>query len=407
MNFNNNTLLYQYYNTYCYKMNNSSHQLIQQLKYELNEGYLNKCQNYNKIITITTSFISYVNLQNYIKNIIIETNENFENYKNLIIWENDIYELDGLDINIYSKIKNIFGLIVYIDANISDKYISIIKFYIENNTHMSIIVIIDYTNFNNQNNSFNLDDSIGFIKSNPNIKICEINFSQSQFIDKSNNSHLKNLYFLNPHSKSIIPSLICWYYYKKFLWFDDYEKKFKFFIDEIMVKSKTPSETPCDNDINLNNQLNILIEKFKNNEITIDLWTKYNKIYLIYTFINMYGYYETLNVNNLFCNCWKNIEDKIYPVDKFDYTKVKNIINKVFSIMILHDDIKIFDELYASYYKYNDVVFCDDVYKQNFYKHIDYEKITKKYSSKNYNNLPIYPSLNNEYIYEMFCHQYV
>ena len=241
------------------------------------------------------------------------------------------YGLEETDIKILNHIKENSGLVIITNIKNYPNILSRIKFYAENINFIPILVVLEYYNDNKQ--------------------ILDITKLNLELISKSN---LKYQLFntLTKPSEYFKSELEC----QDIDWFNDKVINYKKNKEKEILK------------------LEQLVKQFVDCDLSIENWSHFNRLRLVYFSLKNFGYDKTIDQKEWLCVCWNKYKNTIGHEHLWNYTLTKFWIDKIFALVLENPSMD-FSEIYLKYnflsdgnlhkkYYSNDVLFSDEARKK-------------------------------------------
>lgn len=230
-----------------------------------------------------------------------------------------IYGLEESDEKIFSHVKTNAGLVIIVTKDNYSKLCDRINFYISNISHIPILIVIE--------------------------GIKDLN--QIDKISKANVRYEMDLQTNSSHYFGYIQSGIG---FDNLSWFNGHVLSFK----------------PLPKDLL---KLEELVKQFVNCELSIENWSHFNRLRLVYFSLKNFGYDKTIDQTGWLCTSWNKYKNTIGHSHLWNYTLTKFWIDQIFSLMLknpqmdfaqLHTEYEYLSDgnLHKKYYS-NEVLFSD------------------------------------------------
>jgi hypothetical protein len=231
-----------------------------------------------------------------------------------------IYGLDEEDSKIFSHVKTNAGLVIIVTKDNYFKLFERIKLYVSNISHIPILIVIE-------------------------------NLSNLEQVDKISKANVR-YEFGSQMGEQVSPS----HYiqtgagYKNMQWFNSCVLAFKPLPKNILG-------------------LEELVKQFVDCELSIENWSHFNRLRLVYFSLKNFGYDKTIDQSGWLCVSWNKYKNTIGHSHLWNYTLTKFWIDQIFSLMLKNQSMD-FAQLYAEYkflsdgnlhkkYYSNEVLFSD------------------------------------------------
>lgn len=206
-----------------------------------------------------------------------------------------MYGIEESDEKIFSHVKTNAGLVIIVSKDNYLKLYERIEFYTNNITHIPILILIEGISDLNQIN-----------------KISKINVR----------------YELDLQTKSFNNTYTDEEYYNM-SWFNNQVIKFK----------------PLPKDLL---ELEELVKQFIDCKLSIENWSHFNRLRLVYFSLKNYGYEKTIDQSGWLCVSWNKYKNTIGHSHLWNYTLTKFWVDQIFSLMLKTPKMN-FAQLYAEY----------------------------------------------------------
>ena len=231
-----------------------------------------------------------------------------------------IYGLEETDEKIFTHIKTNAGLVIITTKENYSKLFERIKFYVENISHIPILIVIE--------NLKNIEQIEKISKGNVRYEVDQIH--SSHYIQSG--SGFSNLE-----------------------WFDKHVLSFKPLPTNLLG-------------------LEELVKQFVDCELSIENWSHFNRLRLVYFSLKNFGYEKTIDQTGWLCVSWNKYKNTIGHSHLWNYTLTKFWIDQIFSAMLQNPQMD-FAQLYSEYedlsdgnlhkkYYSNKLLFSDEARKQ-------------------------------------------
>ncbi len=215
-----------------------------------------------------------------------------------------IYGLEESDEKIFTHVKDNAGLIIIITYEEYTKLFDRINFYCEKISHIPILIVLE--------NSPKAD-SDKIILGNK--------------VNKSNVRYeLMNDKFHQNHKASYIQG--------------SFESANMFWFNSLVLAYKPLPKNMLD--------LEELVKQFVDCNLSIENWSHFNRLRLVYFSLTNFGYDKTINQSGWLCVCWNKYKNTIGHSHLWNYTLTKFWIDKIYSLMLDNPQLN-FAQLYNNY----------------------------------------------------------
>ena len=117
-----------------------------------------------------------------------------------------------------------------------------------------------------------------------------------------------------------------------------------------------------------------MVKQFVDCELSIENWSHFNRLRLVYFSLKNFGYEKTTNQSEWLCVSWNKYKNTIGHSHLWNYTLTKLWIDQIFSLMLKNPKMD-FAQLYSEYdylsdgnlhkkYYTNEVLFSDKARKE-------------------------------------------
>lgn len=238
-----------------------------------------------------------------------------------------IYGLEESDEKIFNHVKTNAGLIIITKYEEYERILKQIEFYCMNISHIPILIVLENCPKTNIN-ELNLVKHI--IKSNVKYELLNDKFYYTNYIQGG--LGLENM-----------------------VWFNSLVLTFKPLPTNLLG-------------------LEELVKQFVDCKLSIDNWSHFNRLRLVYFSLKNFGYDKTIDQNGWLCVCWNKYKNTIGHRHLWNYTLTKFWIDKIFSLILSNPKMD-FAQLYTEYeylsdgnlhkkYYTNELLFSDKARKE-------------------------------------------
>ncbi len=212
-----------------------------------------------------------------------------------------IYGLEESDEKIFTHVKDNAGLIIITTYEEYSKLFDRINFYCEKISHIPILIVLENCSKSNTN-EVNLVNKVN--KSNVKYELLNEKFHHTSYIQGSFGS--ANMF-----------------------WFNSLVLEFKPLPKNML-------------------ELEELVKQFVNCDLSIENWSHFNRLRLVYFSLTNFGYDKTINQSGWLCVCWNKYKNTIGHSHLWNYTLTKFWIDKIYSLMLDNPQLN-FAQLYNNY----------------------------------------------------------